>query len=654
MKMKKNLIALVALAFIALLISASSFGIIKGVVLDEKGNPVIGATVRVEGTSRGTYIKNKDGSFIIQNVPVGTYKLIITAVGYEKYSTTIRITAEETSEITVKLISGKVETKSVDVLGKKLIVNNTEIGTKRKISDEGITQVAREGVISVNGIDVGNQFTGGYGCKSSYAPAPYQQGYFNTEAYDRIYDNEFKEAISDPLSTFSIDVDKASYSNVRRIINSGSLPPEDAVRTEELINYFTYDYPEPQNDVPFAIYSEIADCPWNTSHKLIHIGLQGKKVPLENIPPGNLVFLIDVSGSMNVYNKLPLVKSALRLLIEQLRPQDKVAIVVYAGAAGLVLNSTPGSKKNEIIDAIEKLEAGGSTAGAEGIKLAYEVAKKNLIKGGNNRVILATEGDFNVGVSSDGELTRMIEDRRDDGIYLTVLGFGMGNYKDSKMEQLADKGNGNYAYIDNLLEAKKVLVNEMGATLFTIAKDVKIQVEFNPALGKEYRLIGYENRLLNKEDFNNDKKDAGELGSGHTVTALYEIVPASSDKENGSNKVDPLKYQSSNVNNTSYNTDEIATVKFRYKDPDGTQSKLIVNTLKNADNKLSQSSENFRFSSAVVEYSMLLRKSKFAGTSTYDGVIKLAKGARGQDREGYRAEFIRLVEATKVLSVASK
>ncbi|OGU38942.1 MAG: hypothetical protein A2X61_04470 [Ignavibacteria bacterium GWB2_35_12] len=654
MKMKKILIALVALAFIALLISASSFGIIKGVVLDEKGNPVIGATVRVEGTSRGTYIKNKDGSFIIQNVPVGTYKLIITAVGYEKYSTTIRITAEETSEITVKLISGKVETKSVDVLGKKLIVNNTEIGTKRKISDEGITQVAREGVISVNGIDVGNQFTGGYGCKSSYAPAPYQQGYFNTEAYDRIYDNEFKEAISDPLSTFSIDVDKASYSNVRRIINSGSLPPEDAVRTEELINYFTYDYPEPQNDVPFAIYSEIADCPWNTSHKLIHIGLQGKKVPLENIPPGNLVFLIDVSGSMNVYNKLPLVKSALRLLIEQLRPQDKVAIVVYAGAAGLVLNSTPGSKKNEIIDAIEKLEAGGSTAGAEGIKLAYEVAKKNLIKGGNNRVILATDGDFNVGVSSDGELTRMIEDRRDDGIYLTVLGFGMGNYKDSKMEKLADKGNGNYAYIDNILEAKKVFVNELGGTLFTIAKDVKIQIEFNPALVKEYRLIGYENRLLNKEDFNNDKKDAGELGSGHTVTALYEIVPASSDKENGSNKVDPLKYQSSNVNNTSYNTDEIATVKFRYKDPDGTQSKLIVNTLKNADNKLSQSSENFRFSSAVVEYSMLLRKSKFAGTSTYDGVIKLAKGARGQDREGYRAEFIRLVEATKVLSVASK
>jgi len=652
--MKKILIALVALAFIALLISASSFGIIKGVVLDEKGNPVIGATVRVEGTSRGTYIKNKDGSFIIQNVPVGTYKLIITAVGYEKYSTTIRITAEETSEITVKLISGKVETKSVDVLGKKLIVNNTEIGTKRKISDEGITQVAREGVISVNGIDVGNQFTGGYGCKSSYAPAPYQQGYFNTEAYDRIYDNEFKEAISDPLSTFSIDVDKASYSNVRRIINSGSLPPEDAVRTEELINYFTYDYPEPQNDVPFAIYSEIADCPWNTSHKLIHIGLQGKKVPLENIPPGNLVFLIDVSGSMNVYNKLPLVKSALRLLIEQLRPQDKVAIVVYAGAAGLVLNSTPGSKKNEIIDAIEKLEAGGSTAGAEGIKLAYEVAKKNLIKGGNNRVILATDGDFNVGVSSDGELTRMIEDRRDDGIYLTVLGFGMGNYKDSKMEKLADKGNGNYAYIDNILEAKKVFVNELGGTLFTIAKDVKIQIEFNPALVKEYRLIGYENRLLNKEDFNNDKKDAGELGSGHTVTALYEIVPASSDKENGSNKVDPLKYQSSNVNNTSYNTDEIATVKFRYKDPDGTQSKLIVNTLKNADNKLSQSSENFRFSSAVVEYSMLLRKSKFAGTSTYDGVIKLAKGARGQDREGYRAEFIRLVEATKVLSVASK
>ncbi|MCL5991158.1 MAG: von Willebrand factor type A domain-containing protein [Bacteroidetes bacterium] len=625
--MKKILLAILAVALITLLISAAQFGIIKGVILDEKGKPVIGATVRVVGTPRGTYVKNKDGSFTIVNVPIGNYKLVVNAVGYAKYEMNISVAEGKTEEVKIVMVASSIQKDEIEIRSSKVMIHNTCIGSKS---------------------------SQGYGGVSGYAPATYQQGYFNTEAYDRIYDNEFKETISEPLSTFSIDVDKASYSNVRRFINSGSLPPEDAVRTEELVNYFSYDYPQPTGDVPFAIHTEMAECPWNKSNKLIHIGLQGKKVPLENIPPGNLVFLIDVSGSMQDYNKLPLVKSALRLLIEQLRPQDKVAIVVYAGAAGLVLNSTPGSKKNEIIEAIEKLEAGGSTAGAEGIKLAYEVAKKNLIKSGNNRVILATDGDFNVGVSSDGELTRMIEDRRDDGIYLTVLGFGMGNYKDSKMEKLADKGNGNYAYIDNILEAKKVFVNELGGTLFTIAKDVKIQIEFNPALVKEYRLIGYENRLLNKEDFNDDKKDAGELGSGHTVTALYEIVSVNGDKGNSSNKVDPLKYQSSNVNNNSYNTDEIATVKFRYKEPDGTQSKLIVNTLKNADNKLSQSSENFRFSSAVVEYSMLLRKSKFVGTSTYDEVIKLATGARGQDREGYRAEFIRLVEATKVLSVASK
>lgn len=625
--MKKFLLAILAVALITLLISAAQFGIIKGVVLDENGKPVIGASVRVLGTPRGTYVKSTDGSFTIINVPIGNYKLQVTAVGYEKNVMNILITEGKTEEIKIILKTETLKTGEIEVLGNRVMVQNTCISRKA---------------------------SGGYGTINGYAPAPYQSGEFNTEQYDRIYDNEFKEALTDPLSTFSIDVDKASYSNVRRFITSGSLPPEDAVRTEELINYFTYNYPEPKGDEPFAIYSEIAECPWNTSHKLIHIGLQGKKVPLENIPAGNLVFLIDVSGSMQDYNKLPLVKSALRLLIEQLRPQDKVAIVVYAGAAGLVLNSTPGSKKSEIIDAIEKLEAGGSTAGAEGIKLAYEVAKKNLIKSGNNRVILATDGDFNVGMSSDGELTRMIEDRRDDGIYLTVLGFGMGSYKDSKMEKLADKGNGNYAYIDNMLEAKKMFVNELGGTLFTIAKDVKIQIEFNPALVKEYRLIGYENRLLNKEDFNDDKKDAGELGSGHTVTALYEIVPANGSQGNSSNKVDPLKYQTNNVNNNSYSTDEIATVKFRYKDPDGTKSKLIVNTLKNAENKLSQSSENLRFASAVTEFAMLLRKSKFVGTSTFDEVIKLAKGARGQDREGYRAEFIGLVEATKVLSVASK
>src|SRR6185436_15561209 len=348
----------------------------------------------------------------------------------------------------------------------------------------------------------------------------------NTEQYDYTPENNFRSVQNNPLSTFSIDVDAASYSNIRRFINGGSLPPEDAVRIEEMINYFTYDYPAPINGDPFSVYTEPASCPWNKDHILACVALQGKKIATDNLPPANLVFLIDVSGSMMTTNKLPLVKSSLRLLVDQLRQQDHVAIVVYAGNAGLILPSTKGNEKETIMNAINGLEAGGSTAGGEGILLAYKTAKENFHQEGNNRIILCTDGDFNVGVSSDGELVRIIEEKREHGIFLTVLGYGMGNYKDSKMEKLADKGNGNYAYIDNILEAKKVLVKEMGGTLLTIAKDVKIQIEFNPAKVKEYKLVGYENRMLKDQDFNNDKKDAGELGSGHTVTALYEIIPA--------------------------------------------------------------------------------------------------------------------------------
>ncbi|HRH10713.1 MAG TPA: von Willebrand factor type A domain-containing protein [Bacteroidia bacterium] len=487
-------------------------------------------------------------------------------------------------------------------------------------------------------------------CAESYAYSPSPSGVamqeFNTEEYSKINDNEFKEVSKNPLSTMSIDVDRASYSNMRRFITQGSLPPADAVRVEEMINYFSYDYKQPEGNVPFSITTEYSECAWNKKHNLVHIGIQGKEVNTTSMPANNLVFLLDVSGSMWSANKLPLVKSGLRLLVEQMRPQDHVALVVYAGAAGLVLPSTSGKEKDKIMAAIEQLEAGGSTAGGAGIKLAYQVAKDNFITSGNNRVILATDGDFNVGASSDGELIRLIEEKREGGVFLTVLGFGTGNYKDSKMEQLADKGNGNYAYIDNILEAKKVLVQEMGGTLLTIAKDVKIQIEFNPAKVKGYRLVGYENRVLANEDFNDDKKDAGELGAGHTVTAIYEIIPAGSDEEMAS--VDPLKYQKTTVN-TSIATDEILTVKFRYKEPNENNSKLITMVVADKRKSLSSSSENLRFASAVAEFGMVLRDSKFKGNADFKSVLALAKNSKGKDVEGYRAEFIRLVEMAELL-----
>ncbi len=466
----------------------------------------------------------------------------------------------------------------------------------------------------------------------------------DTEEYNRIYENDFKEAIKNPLSTFSIDVDTASYANVRRFITGNRMPYKDAVRIEEMINYFSYDYPDPEGKHPFSFISEISETPWNSGTKLLHIGLQGKKVSFQEIPPQNLVFLIDVSGSMSSPDKLPLLKKAFRLMVNQLRSSDRVAIVVYAGAAGLVLPSTPCSEKNKIIGTFERFNAGGSTAGGAGIKLAYKVAIENFTREGNNRVILATDGDFNVGASNTGELVRMIEEKRKSGIYLTVLGFGMGNYKDSRMEQLADKGNGNYAYIDNLLEAKKVLVKEIGGTLQTIAKDVKIQIEFNPAKVKEYRLIGYENRVMAAKDFDNDRKDAGEMGAGHTVTALYEIV-LNNEKQGKSE----LKYSTTKIREDAVKSNELATIKFRYKKPGGDKSILVVSPIEEKIISLKDSSDNFRFSAAVAQWGMILRDSKFKNNSSYGRVLSLAKSAKGEDREGYRTEFIRLVEMTSAL-----
>ena len=466
---------------------------------------------------------------------------------------------------------------------------------------------------------------------------------FNTEEYKSLHDNNFQIALSTPVSTFSIDVDTASYSNVRRFINSGSLPPPDAVRTEEMINYFSYDYPQPIEEHPFSLTTEVGDSPWSPGRKLVLIGLQGKNIRTENLPPSNLVFLIDVSGSMAEPNKLPLLKTAFKLLVKQLREQDSVAIVVYAGSAGLILEPTSGSEKSTIIDKIDSLQAGGSTAGGEGLKLAYKVAREKFVSSGNNRVILATDGDFNVGPSSEGDLTRLIEERRNDGIFLSVLGFGMGNIKDNKMESLADRGNGNYAYIDNALEAKKVMVGQMAGTLYTIAKDVKVQVEFNPSQVKSYRLIGYENRILENRDFNDDKKDAGDMGAGHSVTAIYEIIPAGSPEVTGS--VDPLIYQQSQV----FLSDDLMQVKVRYKKPAEESSRLFTKRISSTDGPIGLPSANFRFASAVAEYAMLLRNSEFKGQSSYQQALALARGARGTDEAGYRSEFIRMMEVSQIL-----
>jgi len=456
----------------------------------------------------------------------------------------------------------------------------------------------------------------------------------NTEEYGRFEESPFLRPADHPLSTFSIDVDRASYSNVRRFLDVGQRPPRQAVRIEEMVNYFTYDYPDPAAE-PFSINTELAACPWNDRNKLLLVGLQGKRLRTRDLPPNNLVFLIDSSGSMQSQDKLPLVKEGLRLLVNELRPDDRVAIVTYAGSAGLVLPSTSGANKGAIMSAIGRLEAGGSTAGGEGIVLAYDVAKKSFFTGGNNRVILATDGDFNVGVSSDGELERLIERKRGDGVFLTVLGFGTGNIKDSKMELLADKGNGNYSYIDSLFEARKTLVHEMAGTLFTIAKDVKVQVEFNPARVGAYRLIGYENRALRSEDFNDDKKDAGELGAGHSVTALYEIIPPGGEIPAGS--VDPLKYQKP-VAAAASDGAELVTVKLRYKEPDGDTSKLLSRVVN--DSLAVVMSDNYRLAASVAQLGMLLRDSPHKGDASYESALELARSVRAKDPAGYRADLL--------------
>lgn len=469
----------------------------------------------------------------------------------------------------------------------------------------------------------------------------------NTEEYSEIQEIGFKDTVNNPLSTFSIDVDTASYTNLRKNLNYGIIPEADAVRIEEMLNYFDYDYEEPSGYVPFSINTEIGKCPWNQENYLLMVGIQGKRVDKEELPKSNLVFLIDVSGSMDEPDKLPLLKNAFSKLVEALGENDRISIVVYAGSTGVVLDSVRGSAKDMILDAIDNLQAGGSTGGAAGIDLAYRLAEDNFIEGGNNRVILATDGDFNVGASSVEDLEKIIEEKRESGIFLSVMGFGTGNLKDNKMETLADKGNGNYSYIDGSKEAKKVLVDEMAGTLLTIAKDVKIQLEFNPYSVAGYRLIGYENRALADEDFKNDAIDAGELGAGHTVTAVYEIVPVGATSATKSD----LKYQTQDTEvNTEYRN-EISEIRLRYKDPEGEKSKEIkqVVSFQNTPVNGKEFSEDFYFAAAVAEFGMILRNSEYKGDATIDSVMKLAEKGLGDDENGYRLEFMELVDTYEEL-----
>ncbi len=590
------------------------------------GKPLSGVNIALKGTSVAT-VSDVQGNYLVA-VPDQGGVLVFSFIGLK----TKEVKVGTKNRIDVVMENGTVALSEVSS-GQGKITNHTKpIGVGQYVKEKKYDQ--------------------------SYAPMDqaYQpsigdryeaEEQFNTEAYNGITENIFHDATRSPLSTFSIDVDAASYSNVRRFLQSGQRPPQGAVRIEEMVNYFHYDYPQPKNEDPFSINTEISTAPWNEKHKLVLIGLQGRIIPTEKLPPTNLVFLIDVSGSMSDTNKLPLLKSSFKLLVQQLREQDHVAIVVYAGAAGLVLPSTSGAEKNKIIAALDNLQAGGSTAGGEGIRLAYEVAKENFNKEGNNRVILATDGDFNIGESSDDAMERLIEAKRQTGVFLTVMGFGMGNYKDSKMETLADKGNGNYLYIDSILEAQKALVNEFGGTLFTIAKDVKLQIEFNPAKVQAYRLIGYENRMLKSEDFNNDKKDAGELGSGHTVTALYEIIPVG--VESKFFKVDELKYQTLKLDPKTKSGNELMTVKFRYKKPDGEVSQLIVHPLIDNNISIEKTSDNFRWATSVASFGMLLRQSEYLNAFTEDRILNLAQGAKGVDKEGYRTEFISLVKADRLV-----
>jgi Ca-activated chloride channel family protein len=662
------LASLVVACFVALshpvsFAQQTSPGSASGTVVDPAGSPVPGATLELlrGATVIAKTVSDGNGAWTFEKLAPGEYQIRVTLAGFATTVVSLRIEGVD-AHLRIPLKVGQLaETVTITSSSDELAARNLSISGKAAGGGAGRgTGAAIAG--GVPGGVVGGVVGGLPNAPPPPAAQPEQLKYFReglmpdpyirypapqeTAGYAPIQENRFREVTEHPLSTFSIDVDTASYANVRRFLNEGRLPPPDAVRIEELINYFKYDYPAPRNGAPVSVTTEIAATPWNPETRLALIGLRTTPIRQERTPPRNLTFLLDVSGSMTPPNRLPLVKTAMKMLVDTLRPEDRVAIVVYAGASGLVLKPTTGAEKAEIHAAIDRLQSGGSTNGGAGTQLAYELASDHFVKGGINRVILATDGDFNVGITSRDELTRLIEEKRTRGIFLSVLGVGDNNLQDATMEMLADKGNGNYSYLDSIQEARRVLIAEAGATLVTVAKDVKLQIEFNPHFVAAYRLIGYENRVLRKEDFNNDQKDAGEMGAGHSVTALYEIVPAGQSVPGG---VDPLKYQvpAKPPSATSpVNTTEMMNIRIRYKAPDGNTSRLLEFPVRNTNGRMTP---NLGFASAVAEFGLLLRRSVYRASASWAHLVALAKEHRGSDPDGYRAEFIRLIDVAAAL-----
>lgn len=624
-----------------------SVGSASGTVIDPAGTPVPGVSLELRQGGRVLQrtVSDQNGAWSFAKIAPGDYEIRAALTGF---ATSVMVVRVDSANVTVQI---------------RMKVGQLE---------ETVTVTSASDVVSTRTAPFGGAVAGGAGRGANSPPLPaaaappppsqpQQQRYqdaliaqprmmpqpYETATYAAIEENRFRQTAEHPLSTFSIDVDTASYANVRRFLNEGRLPPPDAVRIEELINYFKYDYAAPRNGAPVSVTTEIAETPWNPKTRLALVGLRSTPIQQDKTPPRNLTFLLDVSGSMSPANRLPLVKTAMRMLVNSLREEDRVGIVVYAGASGVVLEPTQGDRKGEILAAIERLQSGGSTNGAAGIQLAYDLAAKHFAKKGINRVILATDGDFNVGITSRDALMRLIEDQRTRGIFLSVLGVGDNNLQDATMEMLADKGNGNYSYLDSLQEARRVLIAEAGSTLVTVAKDVKLQIEFNPHFVSAYRLIGYENRLLRKEDFNNDQKDAGELGAGHVVTALYEIVPVGQPIPGG--RVDPLKYQPAPekpAQTATSNTTELMNVKIRYKAPDADTSRLLEFPVRSSANRMTS---NLGFAAAVAEFGMLLRRSDYKGSANWSHLSSVVKEHRGADSDGYRAEFIRLIDVAAAL-----
>ena len=635
-KLLELLVIAVVVLGLRALSHADGVGTIEGTVLTKGGTAIQGASVTIAGCTTRTVSTDGSGHFSAANLPACKYTITATAAGFAAAGARVTLAAGKSASVSLGLVQIAKPTDSPKHDKEKIDVDAGD--SKKNIRAQMAPPPPLAAMPSMPSSKPGYMPSRMHG-RALQQPLE-QDPSMNTEAYARIDENPFQTTQQHPLSTFSADVDTASYANTRRFLKDGQLPPKDAVRLEEFINYFHYDLPPAPAGQPFSITTEVGASPWNTKYDIVRIGLKAPAIDDAKVPPRNLTFLIDVSGSMFSENKLPLLKRALLLLVDQLRPEDKVAMVVYAGNSGLVLPPTSGREKAAIRNALTALEAGGSTNGAAGIELAYETAQKNFVKGGINRVILCTDGDFNVGTTSEGDLTRLIEQKREKGVFLTVLGFGMGNLKDTTMEKLADRGNGNYAYIDGIEEARKVLVKEAGATLVTVAKDVKLQVEFNPTQVAGYRLVGYEKRLLKDEDFNDDKKDAGDIGAGHSVTALYEIIPAGQSVPGA--KVDALKYTKTSTAPT--NSSELMTVKIRYKQPDGKTSKLLEQPVKSAAVPLAQTTTDFRWAVAVAGFGMMLRESPNRGNLSWDQVEKLAEGSVGPDTEGYRRELLQLVK----------